>query len=149
MRLFFPHGRLAAWADSHLLPGLLVPLLVTDVAVGINWLLSPARNLVSPAYDIAKLWQPMDTWGAMFIAAACAAASALAFGGRGRAGYVVLLPAGLWALWTVLFALAPLTRPGTSLIGAIFAGVLWVLHLLAGLAATHEHLTTASATVRG
>lgn len=143
------HSRLAAWADNRLLPSLLACLLAVDVGVGLNWLLSPASDLTGAAYDVAKLLQPMNTWGALFLAAGSAASAAFIVGGRGPAGYVVLLPAGLWALWTVLFGWAA-SGPGSSWLGAIFAGLLWVLHLLAGLAATHEHLTTAApATVRG
>lgn len=140
------HARLAAWADSRLLPALLVVLLAVDVLVGVNWLLSPPSDLTSVAYSAAKAWLDMSTWGALFFAAGTGAAAALLAGGRGRAGYAMLPAAGLWGLWTVLFTWAAML-PGASWVGVVFSTALWVLHLIAGLAATHLP-TTASATVR-
>lgn len=141
--------RLAHWADSRLLYAVLVCLVAADVMVGVNWLTQPPSELASPAYQMAKLLQPMDVWGALFLTAGAAAASALLFGGRGPAGFVVLLPAALWGLWTFLFAWAA-TLPGASWIGVIFAALVWSLHMLAGLAMTYRPSTTApAATVRG
>lgn len=132
--------RLAAWADRTLLPGLLVVLLTADLLVAGNWMLSPASSLTSPAYDTAKLALPMPVWGALFAVAGSASAVIASRQPRGLlTGYFVgALCGGLWALWTVLFTLAPLGRPGASFFGAIAAVALTALHLLTGLALTHR-----------
>lgn len=137
---------LAQLADSKQVPGVLMIVLTVDVAAGLNWLLSDPADLVSPAYDTAKMVAPMHAWGALFLTAGAAAGAACLFGGRGRPGFVVLPAAGLWALWAVLFGIAA-RDTGASWIGTVFAVALWLLHALAGLAWTH--LTTApAATVR-
>lgn len=137
MRLLPAHQRLAAWADSRVLPSLLVVILAVDIGVGLNWLLASPADLISPAYREAKMLAGMDVWGALFLAAGAAAGAAVLAAGRGVAGYTVLLPAALWGLWTVLYTVAA-SQQGVSWIGPVFACSLWLLHLLAGLAYSHH-----------
>lgn len=131
--------RLAAWADSRVLPVGVVVLLALDFASGFNWLVSPAANLTSPAYSVAKQVAPMAVYGGMFMLGAVLAATIYALRGRSWwTGWTIGGPlAGLWLFWTVMLTLAPLGMAGSSFAGAIFAGCFTCLHLLFGLALAH------------
>lgn len=131
--------RLAAWADSRLLPVGVVVLLVLDFAAGLNWLLSPPENLTAPAYAVAKQIAPMDLYGLAFMGVAVVAAAVSGTLGRHWwSGWCVGgLLSGLWAYWTAVLTLAPLGMPGASFAGALFAACFCCLHVLFGLALAH------------
>lgn len=134
------HTRLAAWADSRLLPVVCVALLALDAGMGLNWLIAPPSRLSSPAYSAAQQLASMTVYGAaMVVGVALAAAAALAFGRSWWTGWAIgSLLAGQWLFWTVCFTLAPIGTDGASYAGAVFAAPLCVLHVIAGLALTHQ-----------
>ena len=130
--------RLAAWANQRLLPAVLGVLLLMDLGVGLNWLLSPPSSLTSPVYDTAKRVMSMHGFGALFAALAVTTGVLVLERWRGwLSGRLVAVGfGGLWLFWAVLFTLVPLGRPGSSYFGAVVACALALLHLLAGLALT-------------
>ena len=140
MRAVHKMGGLAEWADRRVVPAALISLLVVDALVGLNWTLSPKRNLSSPAYDVGERIMSLDGWGALFLI--LAAAAAVVYAVRGRrwfSGYIVGgLLAGVWGFWTVLFFTAPMGRSGASYTLAALAFGMCLLHALAGLASTHR-----------
>lgn len=138
--------RLAAWADSRLLPAGTMALLLIDVAAGLNWATSPESALTSPAYRVAKQLLTMDAYGVLFIAAALVSTVVYLHLGRSWAtGYFVGgATAGLWAFWAVVLTLGPMGTRGASYAGSVFAVGLCLLHLLFGLALTHRPQESAS-----
>lgn len=131
--------RLAVWADRKLLPAVVSLLLLADLLIGANWLLSPDSSLTSPIYDTAKRIMPMHEHGQLFIALAVVASAVTVYRGRSwLTGFLVgPVLACLHVFWAVLFTLVPLGRPGASYLAAIVFGlVLLPLHLLAGVALT-------------
>ena len=127
--------RLPVCSRRAALLGVLVVLLLTDVAVGLNWVLSSPENLTSPAYDVAKRLAPLPVAGLLMILAAAVAAGLVWRASRSwLAGYSVIVVGAVWAGWAVMFTLAPFGRPGASFLGAILAACMTVLHLFVGIA---------------
>lgn len=131
--------RLPAWVDRKVLPALVIILIVTNVLVAANWIASPEASLTSPAYAVAKGLTTMTNHALILGLATLAATATIAVKGRSWiGGYGLCLVGGVWTAWTVLFALAPMGRPGASYLGAILAAAFAALHLVAGLAFSHK-----------
>lgn len=128
------HSRLTGWADRRFLPVVVLVLLTTDLAVGVNWTLSPPETLLTTAYDVAVRYAPVSRYGLVLLLLSTVAATGYALRGRCWAvGYALGgLLAGFWAFWTVIFALAPFRT------GALLTASLAGLHVLAGLALSHR-----------